>query len=169
MVDGIHSPAQAMYWIIPGSILFALINILGLACFAYIVFKRVAPLLGANRDLRWDRPWLRLSKVGQFWLGQWKHPRYSVRRHDSHPYILRIPDPGHASFLAADFRRVGKYRNRRALIGRAYDFVADYAGTIVFLCMVIAAVRRLVFKPARYPSLPDTAKGIRRMPFSCWR
>ena len=34
--------------------------------------------------------------------------------------------------------------------GHIYDIVRDYATTIVFLCMVVAAVRRLVFKPARY-------------------
>ena len=34
--------------------------------------------------------------------------------------------------------------------GPIYDFITDYAATIVFLCMVIAIVRRLVFKPARY-------------------
>jgi hypothetical protein len=31
-----------------------------------------------------------------------------------------------------------------------YDFITDYAATVVFLCMVIAVIRRLVFKPARY-------------------
>ncbi len=39
------------------------------------------------------------------------------------------------------------------LSGRAgpiYDIITDYAATIVFLCMVIAIIRRLVFKPARY-------------------
>ena len=39
------------------------------------------------------------------------------------------------------------------LAGRAgpiYDIVTDYAATIVFLCMVVAVIRRLVFQPARY-------------------
>src|SRR5208337_3748960 len=34
--------------------------------------------------------------------------------------------------------------------GHIYDLVTDYAATVVFLCMGIAIVRRLVFKPARY-------------------
>src|SRR5208283_1726700 len=34
--------------------------------------------------------------------------------------------------------------------GYFYDIVTDYAATIVFLCMVIAVIRRLVFRPARY-------------------
>ena len=34
--------------------------------------------------------------------------------------------------------------------GHIYDIITDYAATIVFLCMVIAMIRRVVFKPARY-------------------
>ena len=34
--------------------------------------------------------------------------------------------------------------------GEIYDLITDYAATVVFLCMVVAAVRRLIFKPARY-------------------
>ena len=37
--------------------------------------------------------------------------------------------------------------------------IADYAATIVFLCMVIAAVRRIVFKPARYEVPAKYGKG----------
>ena len=34
--------------------------------------------------------------------------------------------------------------------GHIYNIITDYAATVVFLCMVIASIRRLVFKPARY-------------------
>jgi ferredoxin len=34
--------------------------------------------------------------------------------------------------------------------GHLYNVVKDYAGTAVFICIVILAVRRLAFKPARY-------------------
>ena len=34
--------------------------------------------------------------------------------------------------------------------GYFYNIVKDYAATLVFLCVVIAAIRRVVFKPARY-------------------
>ncbi len=158
MVDAIHSPAQATYLILPGSILFALINLLGLACFAYIVFKRVAPLLGANRDLRWDRPGKRLSKVGQFWFGQWKHPRY---RFAGTIHILIFSGfliLATRAFSLLIFGASGDSATP-GLIGRAYDLVADYASTIVFLCMVIAAVRRLVLKPARYAVPSKYGKG----------
>ena len=73
---GLQSPAQATYWLIQGRILFLIIHILGVACFAYIVAKRLTPLLRGERDLRFDQPLARLGRVAKFWLGQWKHPRY---------------------------------------------------------------------------------------------
>src|SRR5271165_5176657 len=76
MLQALQSPAQATYGLIPGQILFLILNILGLAFFAYIVAKRLTPLLRGERDFRFDRPLVRLEKVLQFWLGQWKHPRY---------------------------------------------------------------------------------------------
>ena len=44
--------------------------------------------------------------------------------------------------------------------------LTDYAATVVFICMIVAAVRRIVFKPARYAVPRDTARGTRLMPFS---
>jgi len=46
-----------------------------------------------------------------------------------------------------------------AAIGRTYDLVTNYAATVVFLCMIVAAVRRLVFKPARYAVPPRYGKA----------
>src|SRR5579872_5810201 len=43
--------------------------------------------------------------------------------------------------------------------GHVYDLITDYAATVVFLCMVIAAVRRLMFKPARYAVPAKYGKG----------
>jgi hypothetical protein len=77
-MESMQAPAHATFWEISLPALFLFIQLLGLACFAYIVVKRVAPLVHGERDLRFDRPLLRLQKVLQFWLGQWKHPRYRV-------------------------------------------------------------------------------------------
>src|ERR1035441_6661642 len=76
MVEGIQSPAQGTYWLITGRTLFVILNLLGLMCFFYIVSKRMVPLFRGERDWRFDRPLVRLERVLQFWLGQWKHPRY---------------------------------------------------------------------------------------------
>ena len=62
MLDGIPSAAQATYGSIPGPVLFSIIALVGLACFAYIVAKRLTPLLRAERDNRFDRPLLRPAR-----------------------------------------------------------------------------------------------------------
>ena len=161
MVEGIQSPAQVTYWLITGRDLFVTLNLLGLACFFYIVTKRMTPLIRGERDFRFDRPLVRLERVLQFWLGQWKHPRY---RTAGIMHILIF-----ASFLtlatqAFSLLILGVSRNfvvpgSSEGIGLIYNIAKDYAATIVFLCMVFAVVRRLVFKPARYAVPARYGKG----------
>ncbi len=142
----------------PGSILFPLIHLLGLACFAYIVARRLVPLVRGERDSRFDRPWMRLQKVGQFWLGQWKHPRY---RFAGTMHILIFSCfliLATRAFSLLIFGASGSIATPSS-IGHLYDVVADYAATVVFLCMVVAAVRRLVFRPARYAVPGKYGKG----------
>jgi Fe-S oxidoreductase len=93
-----------------------------------------------------------VGRVLKFWLGQWKQPRYRTAG-ILHIFIF-------AGFIVLAIRAfsvliVGVSENfvMPGLSGRAgpvYDIITDYAATIVFLCMVIAVIRRLVFKPARY-------------------
>jgi Fe-S oxidoreductase len=148
MVEGIQSPAQATYWLMSGHTLFLVIHLLGLACFAYIIARRLTPLFRGESDFRFDRPWLRLGRVSKFWLGQWRHPRY---RAAGVMHILIFA--GFILLATRAFSLVLGFSDSLVLpgtIGYLYDVVKDYAATIVFLCMVIATVRRLVFKPARY-------------------
>src|SRR5271166_3124823 len=143
---------QLTSWLATGRTLFLLIHLLGVALFSYIVARRLVPLIRGERDFRFDRPWFRLGRVLKYWLGQWKQPRYRAAG-TLHIFIF-------AGFLVLAIRAfsvliVGVSRNfvMPGLSGRAghiYDIITDYAATIVFLCMVIAVVRRLVFKPARY-------------------
>jgi Fe-S oxidoreductase len=151
-VVGIYSLSLGSDWLVPGRNLFLTIHVLGVACFAYIVAKRLVPLFRAERDFRFDRPWSRLGRVFKFWLGQWKHPRYKFA---GTLHILIF-----AGFILLAARAfsvliVGVSENfvmpgLSGETGRIYDLVTDYAATVVFLCMVVAAIRRLVFKPARY-------------------
>jgi len=151
-VEGIQSAAQVQSWLVTGRILFLVIHLLGIACFVYIVAKRMVPLVRAERDFRFDQPWVRLGRVLKFWLGQWKQPRYRFAG-TLHIFIF-------TGFLVLAIRAfsvliVGVSENfvMPGLSGRAgliYDVITDYAATIVFLCMAIAVIRRLVFKPTRY-------------------
>jgi len=151
MMDNAQSIAQVPHGLTPGLILFLAIHVLGLVCFSYIVAKRLMPLLRGERDFRFDRPLTRLGRVLQFWLGQWKHPRY---RTAGLIHILIF-----AGFLVLAIHTfsllilgisVNPDQPGSGTVGHLYDILTDYAATIVFLCMVVAAARRIVFKPARY-------------------
>jgi Fe-S oxidoreductase len=151
-VVDIQPVAQVTSWLVTGRILFLTIHVLGVLCFFYIVAMRMVPLLRGERDFRFDRPLVRLGRVLKFWLGQWKQPRYKLAG-TIHIFIF-------AGFIVLAIRAfsvliVGVSENfvMPGLSGRAgpvYDIITDYAATIVFLCMVIAVIRRLVFRPARY-------------------
>src|SRR5579871_2040178 len=149
---GIQSPAQMTFGFIPGQVLFLALHLIGLALFAYIVAKRMQPLLGAQRDFRFDRPWERMERVLQYWLGQWRHPRY---RAAGIIHILIF-----AGFILLFARAMsvlmqGVWPNfelpgTSGTLGHIYDMVKDYAATVVFLLMIVCAVRRGFFKPKRY-------------------
>src|SRR5438067_6137209 len=148
MLDAIQSPAQATYWLISGKDLFLLIHIVGLACFVFIVVQRLKPLLRAQADFRFDRPLERLGRVGKFWLGQWRHPRYPGA---GVMHILVFA--GFMILATRAFSLILGFQEHALLPGAAghvYDIVRDYATTMVFLCMMVAVVRRLAFRPARY-------------------
>src|ERR1017187_9723876 len=152
MLEGIHSQGQATQWLIWGRILFFLIHVAGVSCFSFIVAKRLMPLLRGERDFRFDRPFTRFTRTLQFWFGQWRHPRY-ITAGTIHVFIF-------AGFLVLAVRTfsvliLGLSDNFGVpgLSGRPaqiYDIATDYAATVVLLCMIVAAIRRIVFKPARY-------------------
>lgn len=128
------------------------IHLLGLTCFAYIVARRLTPLLSGEHDFRFDRPVVRLKKVLQYWLGQWKHPRY---RGAGTLHILIF-----AGFIVLAMRAFSvllagvsedfAVATTAGGVRHLYEIITDYAATVVFFCMVVAAIRRIVFKPARY-------------------
>jgi Fe-S oxidoreductase len=137
---------------VPGRTLFLAIHFLGVVGFAYIVARRLVPLFRGERDFRFDQPLARLGKVLKFWLGQWKHPRYKTAGllHICifAGFILLALRAFTVLIVGVDAGFVMPGFSGRA--GPFYDIITDYAATIVLLCMVIAIIRRLAFKPARY-------------------
>ena len=147
-----------MQWGIPEQRLFLILQLVGLACFFYIAAKRMMPLVHGERDFRFDRPWQRLQKVLQYWFGQWKHPRYRVAGTMHLLIFAGFLILATRAFYLLVFGLSGDFVAPGA-IGRSYDIVADYAATIVFLAVSAAAIRRMVFKPARYAVPPKYGKG----------
>jgi Fe-S oxidoreductase len=140
-------------WQIQGDPLFVVISLLGLACFIYIVARRMVPLLRSQSDYRFDHTFTRCGMVAKFWLGQWRHPRYFGA---GIIHILIF-----AGFIILVVHTVGLFfpgadnPATRGTIAKAYGSVTNYATSIVFLFVIVAAVRRLVFKPARYRRSAD--------------
>jgi Fe-S oxidoreductase len=150
------SPAAATYWLIQGRTLFATLYILGTLCFCWIVAKRLQPLLRAQRDPRFDRPLERLRNVLQYWLLQWRHPRYPLAG-TLHLLIF-------AGFLILAVRAfamliLGVSATFVPPGGPAYDILRAYAATAVFAAVTVAALRRLIAKPARYQAPAPLGKG----------
>ncbi len=161
MLESLQSPAQATYWFIQGRELFITIHILGTACFAYIIARRLAPMVRAQRDFRFDRPLHRLERVLQYWFGQWRHPRYRVAG-TIHVFIFAgfiILVARAVSLLVIGINPDFVLPGFRGALGHVYNIVQQYAAAVVFLCMVIAVVRRLVFRPARYAVPPKFGKA----------
>jgi len=155
------SPQDVVNWLVPGRELFLALHVLGVSCFFYIVARRLVPLVRAQRDPRFDHPLVRLGRVFKFWLGQWKHPRYKFA---GTLHILIFTGFILLALRAFTVLIVGVSQNfvMPGLAGRTgeiYDLITDYAATVVFLCMVVAAGRRLIFKPARYSVPAKYGKG----------
>jgi Fe-S oxidoreductase len=145
--------AHTTYWLVTGRALFLFLHLLGLACFLYIVARRLRPLLAAERDFRFDRPLTRLSRVLQYWVGQWRHPRF---RYAGALHILIFA--GFLILASRAFTLLAMGVSDRFVdtaSGGIYGPIREYAATVVFLCMVAAAGRRIFLRPARYPRSAD--------------
>jgi Fe-S oxidoreductase len=152
MQPALISPATALLLGVPAKFFYILIPLIGIGVFAYIMKRRVEPLLKAAPDQRFNRYAERAQAVLKIWLAQWRHPRYllagvlhiivffgflTLAARSTQLVILGFID----GFTLPGFN---------GAFGHFYNAAKDYAGTAVFVSAVILAVRRLAFKPARY-------------------
>ena len=147
------SIAQANYWIIPGQQLFLLLAFLGTVLFAFIVWRRLRPLLAAQADPRWDRPAARLGRVVQYWLAQWRHPRF---RYAGAMHILIFA--GFLILASRAFTLLALGISDRFGVADSHGWfgiIREYATSVVFLCVVVATGRRVLLRPRRYPRSAD--------------
>ncbi|MGD9290217.1 MAG: (Fe-S)-binding protein, partial [Desulfobacterales bacterium] len=157
MQSALISPASSSFLGIPLNIIYILIPLAGIGVFAYIIFKRLEPLLKAAPDDRFNRFIERLQSVIKIWLAQWRHPRYLLAG------VVHI-------FLFAGFLILGARSTELVFIGfidgfklpgfdgafgTLYTVLKDYAATWVLVAVIIAAVRRVLLKPARYAVPPQ--------------
>ena len=152
METALISPAKAAVLGIPTVIFSVLIPIIGVALFTYIMAKRVAPLLFANPDYRFDRIRERLLSVLKIWLAQWKQPRYKTAG-IVHILIFAgfiILSVRSSSLVIIGISEDFVLPGFGGIIGHIYNFFKDYAATMVLVACVMAGYRRLVVKPKRY-------------------
>jgi Fe-S oxidoreductase len=161
MQPALTSPAAAGLLGIPAKLVFILIPLVGLGVFAYIMRRRIAPLLAAAPDDRFNRYPERAWAVLKLWLAQWRHPRYplagllhiivffgflALAARSTQLVILGFVD----GFTLPGFG---------GAFGNLYSIAKDYAAAAVFIAVGMLAVRRLAFRPARYDVPERYGKG----------
>ena len=136
----------------PAKILFVLIPLAGIGLFAWIMRRRIVPLLKAAPDPRFERIPERLRSVLRIWLGQWRHPRYLLAGvlHIVVFFGFLVLAARSTQLVVLGFVDGFMLPGFGGIFGAVYNVVKDYAGTAVFMAVVILAVRRAAFKPARY-------------------
>ncbi|MFN7958724.1 MAG: (Fe-S)-binding protein [Holophagaceae bacterium] len=146
------SPATADLAGIPARLLFLLIPLVGVACFTWMMVRRVAPLLRAAPDPRFDRIGERSILVLKVWLAQWRQPRYLLAGMLHIVLFLGFLVLGLRSFqlIFLGFMETFTLPGFGGPLGAAYNVAKDYAATAVFLSVVVLAYRRGVVRPARY-------------------
>ena len=149
----LYGPASyKLFGFIPGYIISLIIAIVGIGAFAYIIVRRIAPLIRSAPDHRTDNIPERIKKVLVLWLAQYRQPRYMLAG------VLHIVI--FAGFLVLSIRTLAlvfvgfadgfEIPGFGGALGQTYYFFKDYAATLVLIACVIAAIRRGIFKPARY-------------------
>lgn len=152
METALISPAKAVFFGAPAAILSVLIPLAGIAIFAWIMHRRVLPLLNAQPDFRLDRMPERIVQMLKMWLLQWRQPRYMLAG------VIHIVI--FAGFLVLSVRSISLViigvfdgfvlPGLGGALGDVYNFFKDFAATLVFLACVAAAIRRGIVKPKRY-------------------
>lgn len=153
----IVGPADFTLFGIPTIILSFLIPVVGVGCFSYIIAKRLAPLVKAAPDNRFNRLPERIFQLIKIWLLQWRQPRY-MKAGVIHILIF-------IGFLVLSIRStelvvVGLSNDFvmpgfGGALGKIYNFFKDYAATMVLIACVIAAYRRLRKVEKRFNVPPE--------------
>ncbi|MCF8028314.1 MAG: (Fe-S)-binding protein [Desulfobacteraceae bacterium] len=152
MEHALISPAAYTIFGIPTVIFSVLIPIVAVALFAYIIAKRLAPLVKARPDERFDRPGKRIFDVLKIWLAQWRHPRYMTAGviHIVIFFGFLILSIRSTEMVIKGISEGFVFPGLNTWLGDVYYTLKDYAATAVFIAVVVAFVRRVWFKPERY-------------------
>ena len=152
MESALMSPAAASIAGIPTIVFSILIPLIGVAIFAYMMVRRISPLLKAAPDERFCCIGQRLAQTLKIWLAQWRQPRY-MQAGIIHIFIFAgfiILGARSIQLVILGFSENFVLPGFSGFFGQIYHVLKDYAATWVLIACVIAAVRRGIIKPARY-------------------
>ncbi|ABF39466.1 protein of unknown function DUF224 [Candidatus Koribacter versatilis Ellin345] len=152
--------AHAHYANVSGYVLFTAISLIALSLFAYTIVRRAIPLLKAQADPRFNRAGERLWVAFRCWLLQWKHPRYrwaGLLHVIIFAGFLSLSLRSTELVMSGVFDAVSLERHLGEWFAVGYGVLKDYAATAALIAVVLAAVRRFFFRPARYEPRPGDA------------
>jgi Fe-S oxidoreductase len=146
------SPATATLAGIPLKVVFLLIPLIAIVCFAWIINRRLAPLFKAAPDSRFQDVPQRIFLVLKIWLAQWRQPRYMLAGVLHILLFLGFLVLGLRSFqlIFVGFIKDFTFPGFNGHLGEIYNVAKDYAATVVFFSVVALAYRRGIVRPARY-------------------
>ncbi len=155
-MEHLISPAHYKFLgFFPGAILSFLYVIVGVGLFAYIMAKRVAPLVLAKPDnSRFSDIPARLMNLLTIWLGQIRQPRYMTAGVLHIVIFFGFLTLGIRTCslvvigIFPDFALPGLAMDQP--LGFLYNIAKDIMATAVFIACAIAAYRRGIVRPARY-------------------
>jgi len=150
------SPSTAQLAGIPGWLPFLLIPVAGLGWFAWIMAARLAPLLKAAPDPRFRQVPERARLVLKLWLGQWRQPRFLLAGvlHIVLFYCFLVLGLRSTQLVFLGFMKTFTLPGLGGALGAGYDACKDVAATLCLVAVAVLAVRRGIFKPARYAVPP---------------
>jgi len=157
-MTSIIGPASFKFFgIFPAAILSFILPVIGIGLFAYIMARRVAPLVRANPDNRFDHIGKRVKNLIIVWLGQIRQPRYLLAGvlHMTIFFGFLVLSIRSTSLVIVGLSDGFTLPGFGGLFGSVYNFFKDYAATFVLVACIIAAVRRGIFKPKRY-AVPES-------------
>jgi len=160
METALISPAKASFLGIPTVVFSIIIPLAGIGIFAYIIMRRIAPLLKAAPDHRFDHIPERIKNVIKLWLGQYRHPRYLFAG-VLHIFIFFgfiILSLRSITLIFLGFWDGFVLPGLGGAAGHLYIAFKDIAATFVLIVALIAMIRRGIFKPARYAVPPKYGK-----------
>ena len=146
------APASKQVLGLPAPVIHFAFILVALSCFCFILWKRVAVLREANPDPRVDRVPQRLKKLLLVGFGQARQPRYLLAGvlHILIFFGFLILSLRSLTLIGEGFSAGFHMPGMGGALGELYATLKDYTALIVLACCAVAAIRRAVFKPARY-------------------